>query len=71
MSWLVFAVIFWLGAWALNAWLAGSRAGIYPDQAGFAESWALDRQFTPDMDPETRARRYSGWKDAIGRTLSR
>jgi len=24
MSWLVFALIFWIGAWALNAWLANS-----------------------------------------------
>ena len=24
MSWLVFALIFWAGAWALNAWLANS-----------------------------------------------
>lgn len=25
MSWLIFALIFWAGAWALNAWLANSR----------------------------------------------
>lgn len=25
MSWLIFALIFWLGAWALNTWLASSR----------------------------------------------
>lgn len=24
MSWLIFALLFWLGAWALNAWLANS-----------------------------------------------
>ena len=53
------------------AWLAGMRAGVYPDQAGFAETWALDRRFEPAMPEETRERRYAGWKDAIGRTLSR
>ena len=53
------------------AWLAGMRAGVYPDQAGFAETWALDRRFEPRMDADTRDRRYAGWKDAIGRTLSR
>ncbi len=52
------------------AWLAGSRAGIYPDQEGFAENWALDRQFTAKMDDETRERRYAAWGDAIRRTLS-
>lgn len=25
MSWLVFALLFWIGAWALNSWLAASR----------------------------------------------
>ncbi|MDB9838529.1 glycerol kinase GlpK [bacterium] len=52
------------------AWLAGMRAGIYPDQAGFASEWALDRRFEPQMDEATRARRYAGWKDAVKRTLS-
>ncbi|MDA0186510.1 MAG: glycerol kinase GlpK [Proteobacteria bacterium] len=53
------------------AWLAGMRAGVYPDQAGFAATWALDRRFAPQMDDATRAARYAGWKDAISRTLSR
>lgn len=53
------------------AWLAGMRAGIYPDQAGFAATWALDRNFVPAMDDATRSARYAGWKDAISRTLSR
>lgn len=53
------------------AWLAGMRAGIYPDQAGFAANWALDRRFDPAMDEAERERRYLGWQDAIGRTLSR
>jgi len=53
------------------AWLAGMRAGVYPDMAGFAESWALDARFEPKMDEATKERRYSGWQDAIARTLSR
>ena len=52
------------------AWLAGMQAGIYPDQAGFAKSWALERRFLPAMDPATRSARYDGWKDAVRRTLS-
>ena len=52
------------------AWLAGMRAGIYPDQAGFAAQWALDARFEPQMDQATRERRYAGWQNAIKRTLS-
>ncbi|MCO4848826.1 MAG: glycerol kinase GlpK [Yoonia sp.] len=52
------------------AWLAGMRAGVFPDQAGFAAQWALDRRFEPKMDEATRDRRYAGWKDAVKRTLT-
>ena len=51
------------------AWLAGSRAGIYPEQQGFADSWACDRRFEPQMDAPRRDRLYSGWQDAVSRTL--
>ena len=51
------------------AWLAGSRAGIYPDQQGFADSWACNRRFEPQMDAPRRDRLYSGWQDAVSRTL--
>ena len=53
------------------AWLAGMQADVYPDQEGFSADWALDQRFTPQMDEATRDRRYAGWKDAIGRTLTR
>ena len=53
------------------AWLAGMKAGVYPGQAGFAETWALDRRFEPAMAAETRDTAYAGWKDAVSRTLSR
>lgn len=52
------------------AWLAGQRAGIYPDQAGFAANWALDRTFAPAMDEADRNARYAGWKRAVTATLS-
>ena len=51
------------------AWLAGSRAGLYPDREEFSKIWALDRQFTPSMDEATRERLYKGWKNAVSRTL--
>ncbi|MCT4558784.1 MAG: glycerol kinase GlpK [Pelagimonas sp.] len=47
------------------AWLAGQRAGIYPDQQAFAKDWALARSFAPDMNDATRQSRYAGWKRAV------
>ena len=52
------------------AWLAGMRAGIYPDQAGFAANWALERRFEPGMDETTRDAKYGRWKKAVAATLS-
>lgn len=52
------------------AWLAGSRAGVWPDARKFAKSWALERRFQPDMDPPTRSTKLAGWRDAVHRTLS-
>ncbi|WP_212524261.1 glycerol kinase GlpK [Actibacterium sp. MT2.3-13A] len=51
------------------AWLAGMQAGLYPDAARFAESWALERRFAPRMDAATRAARYGGWQRAVRATL--
>ncbi len=53
------------------AWLAGSRAGVYPDQAGFAANWALDKRFEATMPAADRDALYDGWKDAVARTLTR
>ena len=53
------------------AWLAGWKAGVWPDMKGFARRWALDRQFNPSMDPLVRKRKLKGWADAVGRTLTR
>ncbi|MGR3502310.1 glycerol kinase GlpK [Pseudaestuariivita sp.] len=50
------------------AWLAGMKAGVYPGMSEFAETWSLDRQFTPTMDAETRETRYARWKRAIEAT---
>src|SRR6056297_1520343 len=52
------------------AWLAGMQVGLYPGLEEFAQTWALDRKFTPDMDDETRARKYDAWKRAVNATLS-
>ncbi len=52
------------------AYLAGRAAGLCPDLDGFAGQWRLDRRFEPRMDAPQRERKYSGWKDAVRRTLT-
>ena len=47
------------------AWLAGLRAGIYPDQQEFSEMWALERKFTPSMSEEARNAKYASWRRAV------
>lgn len=53
------------------AWLAGFKAGVWPDMVGFARRWQLDRQFNPHMEASVRDRKIKGWRDAVQRTLSR
>ncbi len=53
------------------AYLAGVAAGLCPDLAGFAATWTCERRFTPRMDAPTRARKWAGWQDAVGRTRTR
>ena len=47
------------------AWLAGMQAGIYPDMAGFAQKWAKDVTFTPDMPSAQRIALYERWGRAV------
>lgn len=53
------------------AYLAGLHAGLYPEPDRVAETWALDRRFSPSMSQEERANRLAVWRDAVSRTLSR
>ncbi|MEM6887966.1 MAG: glycerol kinase GlpK [Pseudomonadota bacterium] len=52
------------------AWLAGQRAGLYPDKAAFAKGWAVERTFSPAMESAVRDERYAAWKRAVEATLS-
>jgi glycerol kinase len=52
------------------AWLAGMQAGVWPDEAGFAQSWQLERRFVPAMPEAEREDRIAGWRDAVRRTLT-
>ena len=52
------------------AWLAGMKAGVYPDAEGFAKSWALERRFEPSMEDAARETKYARWKKAVAATMS-
>ncbi len=52
------------------AFLAGSRAGVWPGMEEFSKAWARDRRFEPAMDEKTRAMKLKGWRNAVRRTLS-
>jgi len=53
------------------AYLAGRAAGVCPDLAEFAARWKLERRFVPQMEASLRARKWSGWQEAVRRTLTR
>ncbi|WPZ32934.1 glycerol kinase GlpK [Thalassobaculum sp. OXR-137] len=52
------------------AWLAGQKAGVWPDMEGFAKQWKRDRRFEPAMKDDVRQRLLAGWRDAVKRTLT-
>ncbi|KEO52618.1 glycerol kinase GlpK [Thioclava pacifica] len=52
------------------AWLAGYKAGLYPEPEEFAKSWALDRNFIAQMTEERREARYAAWKKAVQATIA-
>jgi glycerol kinase len=51
------------------AWLAGQRAGLFPDQEGFAQNWAIEKTFTPNMTSDLRDEKYAAWRRAVDATL--
>ncbi|MDQ0563998.1 glycerol kinase [Rhizobium mesoamericanum] len=52
------------------AWLAGSRAGVWPDQEQFSKAWACSRRFQPSIEEAERQTKIAGWRNAVSRTLS-
>lgn len=52
------------------AWLAGSAAGLWPDQSGFAKSWRQDKQFKPSMSATERDCKVAGWDRAVRSVLT-
>ncbi|MBV7408410.1 glycerol kinase GlpK [Maritimibacter sp. DP1N21-5] len=52
------------------AWLAGYKAGIFPDMEAFAAGWSAERRFDPAMDETARDRKYDAWKRAVRATIA-
>ena len=50
------------------AFLAGLGSGFWRSLDALASRQAVERTFTPRMDPATRARRYDGWRRAVERS---
>jgi glycerol kinase len=50
------------------AYLAGMQAGLYPPPDAMKRDWRAEARFEPRMAEAERARRYSGWLDAVART---
>jgi glycerol kinase len=51
------------------AWLAGHKAGAWPDAEGFSKLWKLDKAFSPGMTSTERERKYAGWKRSVAAVL--
>jgi glycerol kinase len=51
------------------AYLAGLAVGYWDNVTDVTRHWALDREFSPAMDPAERDRLYAGWKRAVARSL--
>ena len=51
------------------AYLAGMKVGFYPSLDEFAATWKCDHRYAPTMDESERERLYTGWQDAVRRTL--
>ncbi len=52
------------------AYLAGMQVGFYPGLEEFSHSWSLQRRFSPQMTQAVRQAKYTGWKNAVRRTLT-
>jgi glycerol kinase len=51
------------------AYLAGLAVGYWQGLDDVRRNWALDREFSPAMPADVRARGYAGWKRAVERSL--
>ena len=52
------------------AYLAGLAAGYWKNAGEIKRCWTVDRVFKPRMPKKTAAKLYSGWREAVKRTLT-
>jgi glycerol kinase len=53
------------------AYLAGLAAGYWKNAAQIKKCWKVDKVFEPKMSKDLRQKLYSGWREAVERTLTR
>jgi len=52
------------------AYLAGLAVGMWETKEEIREKWVLDREFSPNMAEDVRAKKYNGWKKAVKRAMA-
>jgi glycerol kinase len=52
------------------AYLAGLAVGYWKDTTEIGRLWEMERRFTPEIGRAEAERLYTGWKDAVRRTLT-
>ena len=52
------------------AYAAGLAVGFWSSEDELRKNWTADKDWTPRMEPDERARLYAGWKKAVARTLN-
>ena len=50
------------------SYLAGLAVGFWSSKDDVIKNWALDKEFEPNMDEETRAKELKMWKKAVATT---
>ena len=51
------------------SYLAGLAVGFWSSKEDVIKNWALDKEFEPNMDAETREKELAQWKKAVSKTL--
>ena len=51
------------------AYLAGLAVGYWKDKNEILQAWRVEKEFTPHLDEEKRAKYYNGWKKAVRRCM--
>jgi len=52
------------------AYAAGLAIGFYDDLEKLQSNWLVDKTWHPEMDAETRARKYRYWQKAVKKSFN-